>query len=1069
MVCKGGLVLIIIYISIHCFENKEIISKSVHPGNHITDTPPSKTSVKIPRISTIRRLFDVKRHRIKRSSVFPAGVKVCPQESLKQVLDSHLAYYKLRVCQEAVWEAYRIFLDRIPQTAEYQRWVDACQQESFCIFEIGKNFSSSQEHSEIIQQHLSMPYISHCKENRDPYEGFFFEIPRKDEMITETTLSPAVIEDSSFSTNDLSMSLETLNDTLLNEIISDTKEPLKELEVTNLVPEQPVQQIVEFTVTLTNQEFTDEQRDPSSLQYQELTKSFQLQMEKVFEKLPGFKEIWVVGFRYKLRILAFFSPHRSDSIVVGYAVVFERSFDSKNNIDETPTITSNNVENGSIQEPKEMSYTVTELQNMVAMALRDDQSLPVDLHTLWFADDPEKSFGHLETDNESLVTIPPSKIKGEAVNAEQPLVNPIAVTTEQDFSIPMDFSTVHVPTEGISTLSAEQYQSNEYHQLIPEDNFSDSSNIKNKDISIDEAYDSHINENDINDLETLNTNVVTTPDNQLSYSHFTEAEHISFNEDDLVLVYSTVVPHIESFTLTEQSEHNDEEIQEFNTIMLSNTTDIELLNVKDLLEISGDSSLSSTENAHGHITLGQTEGESSVETYITPAYPFAMDIKNITDFPLVDHLAGKDKLLISEMGPSGDYEEDLSYSPPTSTYPASMFSEDSISPTVSLSASTIKTSAYIDSNDILSTTPSIGMQFEGPTIDNPNKSSQLTAAYEITSPPVAPVSSEVSDEKTLTTSPQIIIPNSSENNQHITSAYLQGDMATPPVTFTDIYNTNDPDAIELGFLTPVLTDHRSETTLASENLVFEVTTGVDKATIRSTDENEYSTEDISGDGSLFSLTSESSALEHSTTGSDATVNKGNELVVFFSLRVTNMPFSDDLFNKSSPEYKALEQQFLYLLLPYLQSNLTGFKEIEILNFKKGSVIVNSKLKFAKSVPYNVTKAVQCVLEDFCNAVQLLNLKIDSHSLDIEPADHADACKFMACDEFSECSINSRTKEAACLCKAGYKSLDGLPCQSVCELEPNYCADGQTCEIVKGQGAVCRSPEISFEPKLKTGV
>ncbi|KAE8603143.1 hypothetical protein XENTR_v10014236 [Xenopus tropicalis] len=773
----------------------EIISKSVHPGNHITDTPPSKTSVKIPRISTIRRLFDVKRHRIKRSSVFPAGVKVCPQESLKQVLDSHLAYYKLRVCQEAVWEAYRIFLDRIPQTAEYQRWVDACQQESFCIFEIGKNFSSSQEHSEIIQQRVK-------------YKTF---TERKDEMITETTLSPAVIEDSSFSTNDLSMSLETLNDTLLNEIISDTKEPLKELEVTNLVPEQPVQQIVEFTVTLTNQEFTDEQRDPSSLQYQELTKSFQLQMEKVFEKLPGFKEIWVVGFRQKKE------NDGSDSIVVGYAVVFERSFDSKNNIDETPTITSNNVENGSIQEPKEMSYTVTELQNMVAMALRDDQSLPVDLHTLWFADDPEKSFGHLETDNESLVTIPPSKIK----------------------------------------------------------------------------------------------------------------------------------------------------------------------------------------------------------------------------------------LLISEMGPSGDYEEDLSYSPPTSTYPASMFSEDSISPTVSLSASTIKTSAYIDSNDILSTTPSIGMQFEGPTIDNPNKSSQLTAAYEITSPPVAPVSSEVSDEKTLTTSPQIIIPNSSENNQHITSAYLQGDMATPPVTFTDIYNTNDPDAIELGFLTPVLTDHRT--------------------TIRSTDENEYSTEDISGDGSLFSLTSESSALEHSTTGSDATVNKGNELVVFFSLRVTNMPFSDDLFNKSSPEYKALEQQFLYLLLPYLQSNLTGFKEIEILNFKKGSVIVNSKLKFAKSVPYNVTKAVQCVLEDFCNAVQLLNLKIDSHSLDIEPADHADACKFMACDEFSECSINSRTKEAACLCKAGYKSLDGLPCQSVCELEPNYCADGQTCEIVKGQGAVCRSPEISFEPKLKTGV
>lgn len=37
------------------------------------------------------------------------------------------------------------------------------------------------------------------------------------------------------------------------------------------------------------------------------------------------------------------------------------------------------------------------------------------------------------------------------------------------------------------------------------------------------------------------------------------------------------------------------------------------------------------------------------------------------------------------------------------------------------------------------------------------------------------------------------------------------------------------------------------------------------------------------------------------------------LIVFFSLRVTNMIFSEDLFNKSSPEYKALEQRFLELV------------------------------------------------------------------------------------------------------------------------------------------------------------
>lgn len=42
---------------------------------------------------------------------------------------------------------------------------------------------------------------------------------------------------------------------------------------------------------------------------------------------------------------------------------------------------------------------------------------------------------------------------------------------------------------------------------------------------------------------------------------------------------------------------------------------------------------------------------------------------------------------------------------------------------------------------------------------------------------------------------------------------------------------------------------------------------------------------------------------------------GHALTVFFSLRVTNMAFSLDLFNRSSPEYKALEHQFLQLVRP----------------------------------------------------------------------------------------------------------------------------------------------------------
>lgn len=142
-------------------------------------------------------------------------------------------------------------------------------------------------------------------------------------------------------------------------------------------------------------------------------------------------------------------------------------------------------------------------------------------------------------------------------------------------------------------------------------------------------------------------------------------------------------------------------------------------------------------------------------------------------------------------------------------------------------------------------------------------------------------------------------------------------------------------------------------------------------------------------------------------------NPGRALMVFFSLRVTNMIFSDDLFNKSSPEYKALEQRFLELvhvmvtcghldfpsnvgasvehfpsfppqLVPYLQSNLSNFENLEILNFRNGSIVVNSRMKFGKPVPRGVTTTVYLILEDFCNtAYQTMNLAIDKYSLDVE--------------------------------------------------------------------------------------
>ncbi|XP_016148303.1 interphotoreceptor matrix proteoglycan 1-like [Sinocyclocheilus grahami] len=187
-----------------------------------------------------------------------------------------------------------------------------------------------------------------------------------------------------------------------------------------------------------------------------------------------------------------------------------------------------------------------------------------------------------------------------------------------------------------------------------------------------------------------------------------------------------------------------------------------------------------------------------------------------------------------------------------------------------------------------------------------------------------------------------------------------------------------------------------------------------------------------------------------------------EHTVEFSVTIVDPVYSALLRDPGSPQYDDFTHNLHEKLLPYLQSNLTGFKELEILNFKNGSVVVNSKMKLNKPVPYNVTETVQCVLKDFCNAAsKRLDLEIDSQSVDVEPANHADPCKFMACNEFSRCVVNTLTTEPECLCDPGYSTVDGNPCTSICDLQPEYCLNGGLCEIIPGHGAACRCPLGKF--------
>ncbi|NXW50383.1 IMPG1 protein, partial [Nyctiprogne leucopyga] len=811
------------------------------------------------------------------------------------------------VCQEAVWEAFRIFLDRIPDTSEYQNWVTACQRETFCIFDIGKNFSNSQEHLEIIQRRVK--------------HRTFQE--RKDEISTEKTSGKKLEDIPSISTGSPGTSLSPYapvpNGTLLNEIVNDTKTPVKEIG-TNTVPELPVEQMVEFSVTLTDQEYRAELNDPNSPQYQQLSAKFQLQMQKIFEKLPGFKEIHVLGFK-------------SSSTIARYVVNFERDgSEMKSTADGISTIASNKVENQnnpfSPNEEREISatkLTVTDLQQLVAIALHEDQSLPVDLGTLQFTDESIIPPNDFDNDIQAMVTIPLAGPDLEdSMSVELPLGYPSPATVDQTGHI-----SVNEFTTGIPVLSGEISASE------------DSNNV----VSSEPAFPTkpsrepfHDKSPDTEDIATDHQSF-TVPFNVLGSSNSPSKPEDSHSP-----------PSVDDSASNDLITNDYESPTELTTTLAVHTTGS--FTPPNLLQ-AGD------------------ENNKAEET---------KELTDITEAPFKEAdqetLPGQAVKIMEESESSGD--------------------------DILVTASINKTLPFfIGSSDLSTTQPEDVITDTVP----PAQTAPLPAA----------------------TSPSYSHSQIIEQSLEVPDSSVLASESVPPDGIGTVTQNSAATSDHISVMsTPTL------------------------------DEAEH------GSGYISMLTTEPAeatpapTLKYVTTSSMTTAAKGKELVVFFSLRVTNMHFSDDLFNRSSPEYKALEQQFMQLLLPYLQSNLTGFKHLEILNFRNGSVIVNSKMKFARTVPYNITEAVHCVLEDFCDAAaQHLNLEIDSYSLDIEPADQADPCKFMACDEFSECVMKEGTREAGCLCKPGYASQDGSPCQSLCELEPHLCVNGGKCELVPGRGAVCR--------------
>lgn len=61
-------------------------------------------------------------------------------------------YFILPVCQETIWEAFKIFWDRLPEQEEYQSWMNQCQEGTVTAQDIGSYFSESEEHQTLVKK-----------------------------------------------------------------------------------------------------------------------------------------------------------------------------------------------------------------------------------------------------------------------------------------------------------------------------------------------------------------------------------------------------------------------------------------------------------------------------------------------------------------------------------------------------------------------------------------------------------------------------------------------------------------------------------------------------------------------------------------------------------------------------------------------------------------------------------------------------------------------------------------------------------------------------------------------------
>ncbi|XP_007943995.1 interphotoreceptor matrix proteoglycan 2 [Orycteropus afer afer] len=1011
----------------------------------------------------------------RRRSLFPNGVKICPEESVTEAVANHVKYFKVRVCQEAVWEAFRTFWDRLPGREEYHHWMNLCENGITSIFEMGTNFSQSMEHQSLIMK--KMTYI-------------------KGTVTSPELSSPVPVEDTStLGGAPLSVqypgvasyegtsesSLERPEESISNEIETVVEEPTK----------PAAEQIAEFIIHLSGKQYSEELQDPSSNHHKHLVEEFISEVEIAFTGLPGYKDIRVLEFRS--------SKENDSGINVHYAVTFNGEAISNTTWDLI-SLHSNKVENHGLVELDDKPtavYTISNFRDYIAETLHlnfllGNSSLNPDPDSLQLINVrgvmlPQTEDPVWNTQKSSLQATTPS-ILANTLQAERPSADESTTSSISSFDFSSDPSTTGRELWSESSLG-DIVSTPKLAFPMKEDLSSSSDILEVSSLTLHSVTPA-----------VLQTGLPVASDERTSGSQLLEdgLTNVEVSEDYFSvnpLTSSPFTHHVPKETIPPIK---DSEMLLTSSPYLASPATLDLL-AEEITTPFGLDSVSSKVKDQLEVRTLQPD------TYMEKEFIFESDLGSgsgqnvdLITWPWSETLLEKRTEPLSK-----SWLEDEDSFLPTESIDDKLVIDDKIG-----STDQIIEHASKDGQDDRPTNLTEEQLLDGPTVPvfsettiqslslilSKNTSKVPNTEYEsVTKAPLLLASTEISastdtpnqTDSVLTEDMEQISGSSSHewfdsevssvkpDMQSLWTTLPESDVVWARTSFlgklsSDTLANTTQSTDKLWLKASMTQSTKLPPTASSTQLEDEVIMGVQDISLEldrlGTDyyQHELTQEENGKIGSYVEMSTnihstEMAIVARSTKVADSSrTQTAGALVVFFSLRVTNIMFSEDLFNKNSLEYKALEERFLELLVPYLQSNLTGFQNLEILNFRNGSIVVNSRMKFARSVPADVNNAVYMILEDFCTtAYKTMNLAIDKYSLDVESGDQANPCKFQACNEFSECLVNPWSGEAECRCYPGYLSVEELPCQSVCDLQPDFCLNDGKCDIMPGHGAICR--------------